>query len=96
VRLGAELGADFVKTPYAPGFEWVVDTCYVPVVILGGAKRGSEGEMLADIQSAVDAGASGVAIGRNIFQADDPAAMTAAVAAILHQGAGVDEALALL
>ncbi|MGD8793652.1 MAG: deoxyribose-phosphate aldolase [Anaerolineae bacterium] len=96
VRLGAELGADFVKTPYAPGFEWVVDTCYVPVVILGGAKRGSEGEMLADIQSAVDAGASGVAIGRNIFQADNPAAMTAAVAAILHQGADVDEALALI
>jgi fructose-bisphosphate aldolase/2-amino-3,7-dideoxy-D-threo-hept-6-ulosonate synthase len=52
--------------------------------------------MLVDIKAAVDAGANGVAIGRNIFQADDPAAMTAAVAAVLHEGAGVDEALALL
>jgi DhnA family fructose-bisphosphate aldolase class Ia len=65
-------------------------------VILGGAKRGDERDMLADIKAAVDAGATGVAIGRNIFQADDPAAMTAAVAAVLHQGASVDEAMGLL
>jgi DhnA family fructose-bisphosphate aldolase class Ia len=96
VRVAAELGADFVKTPYAAGFERVIDACYVPVVILGGAKRGDERAMLADIKTAVDAGAAGVAIGRNIFQADDPAAMTAAVAAILHRGAAVDEAAALL
>jgi DhnA family fructose-bisphosphate aldolase class Ia len=96
VRVGAELGADLVKTPYAAGFEHVIDTCYVPVVILGGAKRGKEQAMLADIGAAVDAGAAGVAIGRNIFQADDPAAMTAAVAAVVHEGATVDQALALL
>jgi DhnA family fructose-bisphosphate aldolase class Ia len=94
VRVAAELGADFVKTPYTEGFEAVTAGCYVPVVILGGAKRGSERLMLADIKAAVDAGARGVAIGRNIFQADDPAAMTAAVAAILHDGATVDEAMA--
>jgi DhnA family fructose-bisphosphate aldolase class Ia len=52
--------------------------------------------MLADIKAAVDAGAAGVAIGRNIFQADDPVAMTAAVAAVLHRNAALDEALALL
>jgi DhnA family fructose-bisphosphate aldolase class Ia len=52
--------------------------------------------MLVDIKAAVDAGATGVAIGRNIFQADDPAAMTAAVAAVLHQGASVDQAMSLL
>ena len=96
VRVAAELGADFVKTPYTAGFEAVTSTCYVPVVILGGAKRGSEREMLADIKAAVGAGGSGVAIGRNIFQADDPAAMTAAVAAILHQGVSVDEALSIM
>lgn len=95
-RVGAELGADFIKTPYAAGFERVTATCYVPVVILGGAKRGSERDMLTDIAAAVDAGCAGVAIGRNIFQAEDPAAMTAAVAAILHQGASVDEAMAIL
>ncbi|MGD9316861.1 MAG: orotidine 5'-phosphate decarboxylase [Anaerolineae bacterium] len=96
VRVAAELGADFVKTPYTAGFEAVTGTCYVPVVILGGAKRGKERDMLVDIKAAVDAGASGVAIGRNIFQADDPAAMAAAVAAILHDDAPVDGALGVL
>lgn len=84
VRIAAELGADFVKTPYAPGFEQVVQGCYVPVVILGGARRGNEEAMLQTIRDAVHAGAAGVAIGRNIFQAPDPRAMTAAVAAVIH------------
>ena len=65
-------------------------------MILGGAKRGKEADMLKDIKAAVDAGANGVAIGRNIFQADDPIAMTRAISAILHQGASVEEALSIL
>jgi DhnA family fructose-bisphosphate aldolase class Ia len=96
VRVAAELGADLVKTPYTAGFESVTAPCYVPVVILGGAKRGDERAMLADIQAAAGAGAAGVAIGRNIFQAEDPARMTAAVAAILHEGATVEQALDVL
>jgi DhnA family fructose-bisphosphate aldolase class Ia len=96
VRVAAELGADFVKTPYTAGFEAVTSTCYVPVVILGGAKRGNERDMLVDIKAAVDAGGKGVAIGRNIFQAEDPTAMVAAVSAILHHDASVDEALAII
>jgi len=95
-RVGSELGADMIKTPYVPGFEAVTCTSYVPVVILGGAKRGKERDMLADIKSAVDVGASGVAIGRNIWQSEDPIAMTAAVAAILHKHASVDEAMQIL
>jgi len=95
-RIGVELGADFIKTPYTPGFEAITGTCFRPVVILGGSKRGSEREMIVDIKAAIDAGGAGVAIGRNIFQADNPVAMTAAVAAILHQGASVDEAMAIL
>jgi DhnA family fructose-bisphosphate aldolase class Ia len=95
-RVGAELGADFIKTPYVNGFEAVTGGCYVPVVILGGAKRGSERHMLTEIKTALDAGGAGVAVGRNVFQADDPAAMTAAVASILHYGAGVDEAMVVL
>jgi len=83
-RVGAELGADIIKLPYGDDFERVTATCFAPVVILGGARRGEEASMLADIAAAVQAGAAGVAIGRNIFQADDPTAMTAAVAAILH------------
>lgn len=84
VRVAAELGADMVKTPYCAGFEQVIAGCYVPVVVLGGAKRGSEAVMLADIAAAMQAGGAGVAIGRNIFQAEDPAAMTAAVARVVH------------
>ena len=95
-RVGVELGADIIKTPYAPGFEKVTSQVYAPVVILGGAKRGKERDMLVDIKAALDAGASGVAIGRNIWQADNPRAMTAAVASILHGGASVDEAVAIL
>ncbi len=95
-RLGVELGADFIKTPYCDNFEQVTKVVYTPVVILGGAKRGQEHEMLAEIKKAVDSGAAGVAIGRNIFQADDPRRMTAAVAAILHGNASVEDAVKIL
>lgn len=95
-RVAAELGADWVKIPYADGFEHVTSSCYVPAVILGGAKKGSEYEMLKTIKVALNAGSVGVAIGRNIFQAEDPATMTAAVAAILHKNVSVDEAMTIL
>lgn len=95
-RVAAELGADWVKIPYAEGFEQVTSGCYVPAVMLGGAKKGSERVMLQTIKSALDEGAVGVAIGRNIFQSENPKAMTVAVAALLHQDASVDEAMAIL
>ena len=90
------MGADFIKTPYAPNFEQISKSTFIPVVILGGAKRGKEADMLKDIKAAVDAGANGVAIGRNIFQADDPVAMTRAISAIIHKDATVEEALLIL
>jgi class I fructose-bisphosphate aldolase len=95
-RVGAELGADWVKIPYAEGFEQVTAGCYIPAVILGGAKKGSERLMLENIRAALDVGAVGVAVGRNIFQAEDPAAMTAAVAALIHKDASIDEAMSFL
>jgi len=95
-RVGAELGVDWVKIPYSDGFEEVTAGCYVPAVILGGAKKGSERIMLQNIRDALDAGAVGVAVGRNIFQADAPAAMTAAVAALIHQDASVQDAMEIL
>jgi class I fructose-bisphosphate aldolase len=85
VRVASELGADFVKTPYVSNFEHVIAGVYVPVVVLGGTKRGNEAAMLADVAAAMQAGGAGVAIGRNIFQADDPTAMTAAVARLVHK-----------
>jgi DhnA family fructose-bisphosphate aldolase class Ia len=63
---------------------------------LGGAKRGAEKEMLVEIKRAIDAGVAGVAIGRNIWQFENPPAMTRAVAAILHDGATADAAMKLL
>ena len=95
-RVGAELGSDWVKIPYAEGFDWVTSTCYVPAVILGGAKKGSEREMLEKIRTALDAGTRGVAIGRNIFQAENPTSMTAAVAALIHENVSIAEALEIL
>jgi DhnA family fructose-bisphosphate aldolase class Ia len=95
-RVGIELGADWVKVPYVEAFERVTSVCYKPVVIMGGTRRGSEAEMLAEVKSAIDSGAAGVTIGRNIFETDDPRAMTAALSAIIHSNASVEEALSIL
>ncbi len=95
-RIGAELGADMIKCPYVEGFEQVIAGTDVPVVILGGARQGSERDMLVKIRGAVDAGGAGVAVGRNIWQAADTTRMTSAVAALIHRGASVDEATALM
>jgi fructose-bisphosphate aldolase, class I len=91
-RIAAELGADWVKVPCAPDFNQVVQTCYVPVVMLGGVKTNDPQNLFKTVFEAVQAGAVGVAIGRNIFQADNPAAVVAALAAILHQDADLEEA----
>ncbi len=95
-RVGAELGSDWMKIPYAEGFEQVTAGCYVPAVILGGAKKGSERIMLEKIRAALDVGAVGVAIGRNIFQAENPQSMTAAISALIHQNCSIDEAMGIL
>lgn len=93
-RLGAELGADIIKTYYVDGFETVVESCPVPVVIAGGTKI-PERDALQMAHDAIAAGASGVDMGRNIFQSESPVAMIQAVRSVVHGGAGVDEALKL-
>ena len=95
-RIGAECGADFVKTFYTgdpESFKVVVENCSVPVVILGGAKTNTDRELLEVIRDAVEAGAAGVAMGRNIWQHPHPAKLVAAIASILHENATVDQAL---
>jgi len=94
-RLGAELGADFIKAPYTDNYSTVTSGTFAPVVILGGSK-GSERDTLSNIADAISAGAAGVAIGRNVFQCEDPRAMTAAIVAVVHGGATADEAMAML
>ncbi|MFA4828962.1 MAG: 3-hydroxy-5-phosphonooxypentane-2,4-dione thiolase [Thermodesulfovibrionales bacterium] len=82
-RIAAELGAHFVKTYYCDGFEKVVKTCPVPIVMAGGKKL-PEMEALELTYSAISRGAAGVDMGRNIFQSDSPVAMIQAVKAIVH------------
>jgi putative autoinducer-2 (AI-2) aldolase len=83
-RVIGEVGAHFVKTYYCePGFDEVVAGCPVPVVIAGGKKL-PELQALEMAYKAVDQGALGVDMGRNIFAADDPVAMAQAVGAVVH------------
>lgn len=84
-RICAELGAHYVKTYYIPkGFESVTASCPVPIVMAGG-KKIPELDALTMAYNAVQEGAAGVDMGRNIFQADSPAAMIQAVGAVVHQ-----------
>ncbi|HDH40980.1 MAG TPA: fructose-bisphosphate aldolase [Candidatus Altiarchaeales archaeon] len=86
-RLGAELGADIIKTVYTgdkKSFKEVIDGCPVPVVIAGGPKIESEDDLLRMIEDAMDCGAMGVSIGRNIFQAEDRVAITRKICKIVH------------
>jgi 3-hydroxy-5-phosphonooxypentane-2,4-dione thiolase len=91
-RICAELGAHFVKTYYvAEGFETVTASCPVPVVMAGGKKL-SELEALTMAYRAVQEGAAGVDMGRNIFQSEAPAAMIQAVRQVVHEKAKPEEA----
>jgi putative autoinducer-2 (AI-2) aldolase len=91
-RIAAEMGAHFVKTYFVDDFEKIVESCPVPIVIAGGKKL-PEKEALQMAHNAISRGASGVDMGRNIFQSDNPVGMIQAVRAIVHKGATVDEAL---
>jgi len=93
-RMAAELGARIVKTYYVEGFEKVVDTCPVPIVIAGGKKL-PEAEALEMAHSAIHAGAVGVDMGRNIFQSEDPVAMIQSVKSVVHDGYTPQEAFEL-
>ncbi|MGD1991738.1 MAG: aldolase [Anaerolineae bacterium] len=98
-RIGAEMGVDFIKTAYSgdvESFRKIVNQVYVPIVVLGGSKSKDPRDLLDGIHGAVQAGASGVAVGRNIWRYPEPGKMTAAIAAIIHEGASVDDALELL
>ena len=94
-RFGSELGADLLKMPCCDHFEQVVESCFSPIVVLGGSKMSSE-QLLTVVYNAVKAGGVGCAIGRNIWGAENPTKMTAALAAIIHGGATVAEALKVL
>ncbi|NLT23188.1 MAG: 3-hydroxy-5-phosphonooxypentane-2,4-dione thiolase, partial [Syntrophorhabdus sp.] len=84
-RICAELGAHYIKTYYVEkDFDTVTASCPVPIVMAGG-KKISELDALTMAYNAVQQGASGVDMGRNIFQSDAPVAMIQAVSAVVHQ-----------
>ena len=90
-RIAAEQGAHIVKTYYCEGFEKVVQSCPVPIIIAGGKKL-PERDALKLTYDALQAGAVGVDMGRNIWQSENPVPMIIAVKAIVHQKYTVEEA----
>ena len=93
-RIAAEIGAHFIKTYYCEGFEEIVRATPVPLIIAGG-KKTSEREAIELASKAMNAGASGVDMGRNVFQSDCPVGIIRAVRAVVHDGATVDAAFAV-
>lgn len=92
-RICAELGASYVKTYFvAEGFETVTAACPVPIVIAGGKKL-PELDALTMAHNAIQQGAAGVDMGRNIFQSEAPAAMIQAVRKVVHDNTKPEEAL---
>jgi len=95
VRICAELGANYIKTYYIEkGFETVTSSCPVPIVMAGG-KKIPELDALTMAYNAVQQGASGVDMGRNIFQSESPVAMIQAVRAVVHDNETPEKAFDL-
>lgn len=96
-RVAAESGADIIKTLYPgtpEGMRKVVDYAMVPVVVLGGAKKESVRELFQEVYDAIVlGGASGVAIGNNIWRSRHPGSVVRGLTAIIHDGMSVDHAL---
>src|SRR5207245_10138041 len=84
-RIYAQLGGQFVKTYYvAEGFETVTSSCPIPIVMAGGKKL-PEFDALTMAYRAIQEGAAGVDMGRNIFQSDCPEGMIQAVSKVVHE-----------
>jgi fructose-bisphosphate aldolase / 2-amino-3,7-dideoxy-D-threo-hept-6-ulosonate synthase len=98
-RIGAELGADIVKTVYTgdpDSFRRVVRSCPTPVVLAGGPKSENELEALEMAEGAMEAGAIGVTFGRNVFQHENPQAMVKALGAVVYDARSARDALELV
>jgi fructose-bisphosphate aldolase/2-amino-3,7-dideoxy-D-threo-hept-6-ulosonate synthase len=96
VRVGAELGADIVKTNYTgdiDSFKQIVTGVDIPVIIAGGPKMDTTEDLLKMVSDSVQAGGRGVAFGRNVLQADHPTKLVHAICQIVHKNYTVEEAL---
>jgi fructose-bisphosphate aldolase/2-amino-3,7-dideoxy-D-threo-hept-6-ulosonate synthase len=98
-RIGAELGADIIKTNYTgtiESFKQVTESCPVPVLIAGGPKCKSAEEILQTTSNSIKAGGAGLSIGRNVFQFENQTLIAKALTAIVHKGASVEQAQKIL
>ena len=77
-------------------FKKIIDSSFVPVVVLGGAAMGDDEALLKMVKMAMDSGASGIAVGRNVFQHENPALVAKSLHAIVHEDANLDQALKIL
>jgi len=99
VRIACELGADLLKTDYsgdAHSFCQVTQSSFRPILIAGGPKSPTLREPLEMVRGALDAGANGMFIGRNVFQTPAPTATMRALSSLIHQDLTVEEALTLM
>jgi len=98
-RVGNEMGADLVKVSYTGSpetFYQVTSGCSIPVVIAGGEKMDSDEDILKMVKGSIDAGGSGVSIGRNVFQHKNSELMVKAISSIVHEKSSVEDALNIL
>ncbi len=98
-RIAAELGADIIGIPYPGSRERlleVLQTTPAPIIVAGGEKVEKPGEILDLVHTAISAGAHGVSIGRNVFQYSKPGNMLKAISILVHEGASVKTASAVL
>ena len=98
-RIGAEAGADIVKTVYTgntESFREVVRKCPAPVVLAGGSKVNSDQELLEMADSVMNAGAIGVTFGRNVFQHQNPTAIVRALRKVVVERGTVEEGMECL
>ena len=98
-RIGEELGADIIKINFPDTieeFSEIIKVIHIPVVVAGGAKTNDPQNLLFMIRNAIEAGASGVAIGRNIFQHENPELFTAIIRNLVHSNLEIDKCMYLL
>lgn len=98
-RIAAEMGADLIKTYFvgdAASYRTVTSRCFAPIVILGGEKTDDRLAALKWAKAAIDAGAAGTCIGRNVWQHTNPSGMVKALRAIVHENATIEQAARLV
>ena len=95
-RLGLELGADVAKVKYPGSMDAMKEAVEMAgrtkVVMSGGSKTDDEA-FLSTVEAAMDAGADGLAVGRNVFQRDNPEEILDALEAVVFGGTTAKEAL---